>query len=451
MNLNLKLKKVMTRSLSTMTLLLMSSASLLAQFAGGNGTAGDPWQIADCEQLQLIDATSANAADTLGAHFILMQDIDCSSISNFNPIGKTALEGTTPRFSGNFDGQGHIISNLVINASSGVYVGLFTRGTASSAVSNLGLVDVSITGNSVIGGISGESEGTISNSFVTGDITASSGSNAVGGLVGDGRNATISNSYSTANLTGDDTIGGLIGNGNIITTITNSYATGKISGISNLRGLVGSNIGTCINSYFDIQTTEQNSSGCGAGGEGKTTEQLQAPTSNKGIYANWDINIWDFGSSADYPDFEDTTPPLIAHTATNATGDSILVIFTEAVADSSTQTSAFALSGASSNPVISRLTFVSDSLTLGLAEGTIAEGETITLSYMQRTGTIEDAAGNALADTSDIVVSNRVSIPPTITNAATNLDGSEITLFFSENVVFSDNFGANFNFSGGGG
>ena len=69
-------------------------------------------------------------------------------------------------------------------------------------------------------------------------------------------------------------------------------------------GLIGSNAssGTSITaSYWDTGTGPSSS----AGGEGKTTSELQTPTSNTGIYANWQSaaegDVWDFGTSSQYP------------------------------------------------------------------------------------------------------------------------------------------------------
>ena len=49
--------------------------------------------------------------------------------------------------------------------------------------------------------------------------------------------------------------------------------------------------------YWDVDT-----SGVGSGsGTGKTTSALQFPTSATGIYANWNEETWDLGTSTDYP------------------------------------------------------------------------------------------------------------------------------------------------------
>ena len=60
-----------------------------------------------------------------------------------------------------FDGQGQTISDLTINRPSGQWVGLFGYNGASATVSNLGLLNVSVTGNTATGGVVGENHGTI--------------------------------------------------------------------------------------------------------------------------------------------------------------------------------------------------------------------------------------------------------------------------------------------------
>ena len=73
-------------------------------------------------------------------------------------------------------------------------------------------------------------------------------------------------------------------------------------------GLVGlRRSGTITASYWDTTTSGQTSS---AGGTAQTTAALQTPTDDSGIYANWDADQWDFGTSSQYPvlkvDFDNT-------------------------------------------------------------------------------------------------------------------------------------------------
>ena len=49
-------------------------------FAGGSGSAEDPWKIATAEQLDCI-------RDDLTAHYTLIDDIDLSGYENWMPIG----------------------------------------------------------------------------------------------------------------------------------------------------------------------------------------------------------------------------------------------------------------------------------------------------------------------------------------------------------------------------
>ena len=63
-----------------------------------------------------------------------------------------------------------------------------------------------------------------------------------------------------------------------------------------------------------VTGTSQTSGKVGsAGGEGKTTLELQAPTSEIGIYANWHADRWDFGTSRQYPALKYAGLDLSAH------------------------------------------------------------------------------------------------------------------------------------------
>ena len=62
---------------------LICSTSLAVEFAGGSGTANDPYQIATAEQLNAIGA-EPNHWDK---HFKLMADLDLQGVT-VNPIGR---------------------------------------------------------------------------------------------------------------------------------------------------------------------------------------------------------------------------------------------------------------------------------------------------------------------------------------------------------------------------
>ena len=225
-----------------------------------------------------------------------------------------------------FEGNSHVISGLYIDRSRGA-VGLFGR-VQGGEIRNLGLEGMAVKGgDSTTGGLIGSTssrgshDSLISASYVTGFV---SGGTWVGGLVGDNW-ASIKASYVAVSVSGDSQVGGLVGTnsrvfrvneGDILTgsisasyatgsvtagrgfggglvggnggAITASYATSSLSG-SFVGGLVGEDRGGVVStSYWDTQTSGLSTS---AGGEGKTTSELQSPTSNTGIYATWDDDV----------------------------------------------------------------------------------------------------------------------------------------------------------------
>jgi filamentous hemagglutinin family protein len=112
-----------------------------------------------------------------------------------------------PTFNGQFDGAGHSIAKLRLDASDRVpYAGLV--GTNTGTIRNLNLVDASIDGQ-VAGGIAGANLGTIQNTSVSGSVR---GIDSVGGLVGfQVLNGALLDSASTASIAGESSLGGVIG------------------------------------------------------------------------------------------------------------------------------------------------------------------------------------------------------------------------------------------------
>ena len=241
-------------------------------------------------------------------------------------------------FLATFNGNGYTISNLMINRSGTSFIGLFgfarpPSSDISRSIANLGLLNVNTTGTSAVGSLVGQTGGTmIINSYAAGSVSGTNGSvgglvgqsssiitnsyaavsvsgttstvaNAdVGGLVGFNEGGSIRNSYATGEVKGSgNRRGGLVGfaNGG---SIRNSYATGRViaGSDSNIGGLVGLNSGGTINaSYWDSQTSQQDTSDGGTVG---TTMQLQGPTAaTSTFYTGWITGNWDFGTSLQYP------------------------------------------------------------------------------------------------------------------------------------------------------
>jgi len=94
--------------------------------ASGSGTEADPYVITNASELQAMN-------DDLGASYVLGNDIDASSIANFDPIGEFQNE-----FTGSFDGDGYTISGLTINRPEEERVGLFGRtGPETAPITNV--------------------------------------------------------------------------------------------------------------------------------------------------------------------------------------------------------------------------------------------------------------------------------------------------------------------------
>lgn len=197
----------------------------VGSFAGGTGTEHDPYQIATAEQLNEV----RNDTD-YSTYYILTDHIDLAGYGNWVPISG---------FNGKIDGNGYVISNLSISSDSD-YAGLFADIGYSGKLINMKLENVNVRGQGYVGGLAGQSYGQIDKSSVTGVVY---GKNNVGGLVGNLENSSISESYSTAtvsgiDLTSDNEIGGLVGyvyEG----VIHKSYATGDVNGNQRVGGLVG--------------------------------------------------------------------------------------------------------------------------------------------------------------------------------------------------------------------
>ena len=179
--------------------------------------------------------------------------------------------------------------------------GLVGRNTSLGTITaSFSTGDVSGTRDEIGGLVGRNSGGTVTASYAVGNVFSDGGK--IGGLIGEsGNSGTITANYATGNVSGaGDDIGGLVGrlgSG----SITNSYALGAVSGSDTtdyIGGLVGYSEGTTFTSYWNTQTTGQLYS---AGGVGKTTDELQFPTANAGIYTDWDADYWDFGTSAQYP------------------------------------------------------------------------------------------------------------------------------------------------------
>ena len=230
-----------------------------AKYSGGTGEPNDPYQIATAEDLILL----GDNPEDYDKHFILTADIDLNPNLPERKVFDKAVIGTTSKipFTGVFDGDRHTISNLKITGVGDL--ALFGYLGFGAIVSGLGLeaVEVTSTGTGTggsIGGLVGENNGSIINSYSTGKIAGYWG---IGGLVGYNNHGSITMSYSTGAVSGDVSIGGLVGY-NEIGYLTRCYSKATVTGKANVGGLVGTSESVHPNSGISLGYPVGNISNC---------------------------------------------------------------------------------------------------------------------------------------------------------------------------------------------
>jgi hypothetical protein len=252
----------------------------------GAGTYSEPYEIATLQDLRMLSENSIY----WGSNYVFKQtaDIDARETKNWNngagfsPIGS----GYFSPFSGPYYGDGHYIDSLYINREDAYYIGLFGY-VGSGSIRNLGLRDINISGDFYVGAIAGYSQAYIFGCFSSGSIHAKS--RYGGGICGNLYYiTTISHSYSTADVTGGDYIGGITGNTySSSSKVVSSYSTGSItsnSGGTMIGGLIGNTSGTITTSFWNTDTLPQSTSN---GGIGLTTEEMR--DYEKYFNAGWDL------------------------------------------------------------------------------------------------------------------------------------------------------------------
>jgi len=247
-----------------------------------------------------------------------------------------AINGVS--INGNITGSSDNIGGLVGWNNNGTITNCATSGSVSGVKEVGGLVGfhgysngtisgcnaaMSVTGLENVGGLVGyNQDGLIEKSYTTGQvngITNTGGlvgnsrwggalismcytlsnvnpggtggnSNQSGGLIGNLTGGTVQNCFARGSVTGNNRVGGLIGQMEQNANIMNSYSTGQVVGnAGQVGGLIGRlQSGNVSNSYWDTQLSGQSSS---QGGLGRTTAQMLQQTFFQN--AGWDFTtIW---------------------------------------------------------------------------------------------------------------------------------------------------------------
>jgi filamentous hemagglutinin family protein len=299
--------------------------------------------ITNAHQLQLI-------AMAQGASYTLAANVDASATA----LAVTAGSGdvwSTPggfvpiaNFTGRFDGMGHAIGNLGIFQAT-TNVGLFGVAGAGADIRNVALVGGSIAGLNDVGALVGLNTGSVSNSYSTADV---GGDGTVGGLVGSNAAGTISNSYAVGGVfAASGILGGLAGANS--GTISNSYAAGSLTGSTvEAGGLIGANSGTAVHSFWDATLNPVGvGSGAVTGATALTTAGMM--TQSNFTAAGWSISnspnsgaVWRIYDGSTAPLLLDFLTPLtVTASAIDKTYDGVVVaglsnpIYSAAGADTS--------------------------------------------------------------------------------------------------------------------
>ena len=236
------------------------TASRLLEDPGYTDDGQGNYTVTSAEGLKNI-AELVNEEWKSDINITLTDDIDLSGI-DWTPIGIDYNH----RYTGTFDGGGHTITGLTVTGSY-KYAGLFGDIDENGTVKNVVLEDVQITSDNSsgsVGGVAGDSWGTIENCSVSGSV---SGTTFAGGVVGSQWGGSITGCNSSATVKGVIFAGGIAGETNSGASLTGCYATGDVTvendGTNNSHagGVVGYNGGGTLTACYATGSVTGSGSG----------------------------------------------------------------------------------------------------------------------------------------------------------------------------------------------
>ena len=216
--------------------------------------------------------------------------------------------GLVGRLNQDLMGNGQILNSHAIGSVSGIGTGA-VGGLVGNALGGLNNVvrivnsyaDVISNG----GGVAGTCGScTIYNSYAVGEAKGDNGAGFVTQYLS---GIDIRNNYAHGdakggggffNLVGEQA-GGLIGS---------NYSIGRTAGHFNSSGVTNNFSTSALPNYWNSDTADDNDAAV-LNASGKTTEELQTPTTASGIYSQWRTANWDFGTSDEYPILKYTANP----------------------------------------------------------------------------------------------------------------------------------------------
>ena len=248
----------------------------------GNDSKDEVYEISNAGQLYwfagLVNGTLSGVTQNTSANAILTANITVNenlldslqydtegNVSNgsdfisWTPIAD-CMEDHTTQYSGTFDGNNKTVSCLYLNGNS-ARIGLFGSSEADGNIKNVGVVDSYFKGNDLVGGVCGRNDGTITNCYNAGNLTAIESSAAIGGICGHNP-GTIANCYNTGTVTATGlgaSVGGVCGCSTA--PISNCYNTGTVTATSSsadISGICGYNFGPITNCYYLADIEDEN-------------------------------------------------------------------------------------------------------------------------------------------------------------------------------------------------
>ncbi len=271
-------------------------------YADGDGTAANPYEIANGEQL----AKLAKDTETAGKYYVITADIKLNDMTSDELFAWYTHYDSNIKFQGNLNGMGHTVSGIYYNSTvkNGHRSGMLPVIGAGAVITNISFEDCDLTVGCFGGTVAGYSEVAAGEvfpeiSYINVEETVSLAGNTIGGILGGGTVANFDNCCFTGTLTGVDMV---------VNDVTN---TAKANGIvGNLWG-VGSNIfyniSNCYSyiyfpfNYENVLAVCKNvysgsTSTLGGVIGGKKIADIKADAKNQLPNLNWkDVRSWEEG------------------------------------------------------------------------------------------------------------------------------------------------------------
>lgn len=259
--------------------------SIVPKLFDGEGTAQSPYLLKDVNDYKTLDKAVGTYGQThQGDYFAMANDIDFAATDEFHGVGyKTSRE-----FHGSFDGKGHTVNGLKIDAgvydasgtalnSSYIYSGLFGIIGKNGSVRNVTIgEDCDFTFYAYGGAIAGLSSGTIEN--CRNYATVNGVNNYIGGITGvNYDNGKVLKCYNAGEINfGVNNAGGIAGynrptalidlcqnDGNVQNKVVNKVSVKTAA--NTVGGIVGNNYGTVNRTVNNGQVRAYNTTGGIAG------------------------------------------------------------------------------------------------------------------------------------------------------------------------------------------